>query len=210
MPATIRDFSKSHPDFQSSTGKGCQGLVEQFLGTDGTPTFLSNAQCPNIPMNAFDDWYHDNGNSIAIPYTMDFRLISDDGPVPVFGFRDDCTTDCNAFFPIDNQGFGNEGFNNNYHFTLQASSAFVYEPGSFIDALSDDDLWIFIDGELVLDMGGLHSPMMGSANLDLFGFVPGEIYQIDIFFAERRSDESALSLWLGMALLDESVSCNLL
>lgn len=58
----------------------------------------------------------------------------------------------------------------------------------------DDDLWMFINEQLVIDLGGTHSPLEASVNLDLeatrLGLVRGQTYPMAIFHAERHTTGS--------------------
>ena len=48
----------------------------------------------------------------------------------------------------------------------------------------------FVDGRLALDLGGLHPAIEGSAVMDSLGLTVGVTYPMDIFHAERHTDES--------------------
>ena len=60
--------------------------------------------------------------------------------------------------------------------------------------IGDDDLWMFINGKLAIDLGGLHPPDTQTVNLDAeaanLGIVKGQVYPMDIFHAERHSTGS--------------------
>ena len=59
----------------------------------------------------------------------------------------------------------------------------------------DDDLWIFINGKLAIDLGGVHGRETKTVQLDTLaeelGIEPNNTYSFDLFFAERHSTQSA-------------------
>ncbi len=99
-----------------------------------------------------------------------------------------------AFFPIDGQGFGDEGNIHKYHFTLEMRTQFTYKGGEVFTFTGDDDLFTFVNGVLAIDLGGVHGAMSSTIDLDArageLGIVKGNKYTLDFFFAERYTSES--------------------
>lgn len=184
LVATIRDFSSDHPDFETYSGQGAhKGLVKQLLGADQTPELdPSYAGEPMITSAAtFAQWYHDvAGVNQAFP--LELVLEPDNSGLFVY--------DSNAFFPIDDMGFGNQGNDHNFHFTTEVHTSFTYKGGEEFTFRGDDDLWMFVNGQLALDIGGLHSAVEDSIQMDTLGLTLGETYPMDIFHAERHTNES--------------------
>ena len=61
----------------------------------------------------------------------------------------------------------------NHHFGMMLETNFIMTPdGKYLgddisfDFSGDDDLWVFVDGVLVLDIGGIHSPVGGNINFN--------------------------------------------
>ncbi len=100
----------------------------------------------------------------------------------------------NGFFIVNNTLFGNsQGGNKNFHFTYELSTEFVYKPnsGQVFTFTGDDDVWVFIDDRLVIDIGGVHSAVSQTIDLDrLDWLVDGQTYSLKFFYAERHRTQA--------------------
>ena len=191
--AIIRDFQVSHPDFQAySNDVATPGLVLPQLGQDGKPVYSGLVvDPPQMTSEAlFLQWYNDVD---GVNQRFEFQLpLVPEGEILVY--------DDQTFYPIDGMGWGDEGLTDaqgnphNYLFTTEIRLNFQYEPGQTFTFIGDDDLWMFVDGQLVIDLGGLHPAQSGSANLDNLGLVAGQTYPMSIFHAERRSTDSTFRI----------------
>lgn len=195
LQGIVRDFQVSHPDFEDFLGDD-KGIVENMLGMDGKPVYAGNPTTPTTSgKEAFDQWFRDvDGVNIAIPYSV--TLTPAGGGV--------YTYDNSAFFPIDGQGFGDEGNVHNYHFTLELRTQFEYKGGEVFTFTGDDDLFTFINGRLALNLGGVHGAQSQTVDLDAMagelGITVGKTYALDFFFAERHTSESNFRI-------DTTISC---
>lgn len=68
----------------------------------------------------------------------------------------------------------------------------------------DDDLWVFIDDTLAIDLGGVHGAMTQSVGLDTLGLTVGNTYDFDLFFAERHTVASNFRIDTSIVLQQEN------
>lgn len=192
LPAIVRDFDARHPDFEAYEGSNAfKGLVRDELGDDGKPVYAhSGSTAVTTGPSEFAQWYEDvPGVNIAIPISLDLVETSPG----VFVYEN------SKFFPIDDQGFGNGPpvrgqLTHNFLFTTEFHTVFTYEGGEVFSFAGDDDLWVFVNGKLAMDLGGVHPEVSDTIDMDAraeeLGLVKGKSYPMDIFHAERHTSES--------------------
>lgn len=185
LTGVLRDFQSSHPDFGDAVADD-RGLVQRLLGPDRKPVYApAGPTATTSGALNFNQWYRDTpGVNQSVEFILPFV---DQG-------NGISTYDNPAFFPLDNQLYGNEYQDHNYHFTFELHTEFAYRGGEVFTFAGDDDLFIFINGQLAIDLGGVHSTQTDSVDLDAeaqaLGIVVGGSYPLDLFQAERHATGS--------------------
>lgn len=88
----------------------------------------------------------------------------------------------------------------NYGLSMKIQASFVYVPGQTFDFYGDDDVWVFINNQLVVDIGGVHDKRARGVDLDTLGLVEGETYSFNIFYTERFQVEGNFRMRTSMDL----------
>lgn len=204
LTGTVRDFTPgtlspgtSNPDFQSGIGGVQTGLVNSTLtGSAPTPTGVYGAPGYITSAESFAEWFGAAAPSKQLSITLN-ETAPGSG---IYSYSN------SAFFPINGELLGNYAdTGKNYHFTYQIAATFGYKPGTgqTFTFTGDDDVWVFFDKKLGIDLGGVHSADSRTVNLDtLFG--PGKAegnYSFDFFFAERHTTQSNLQIQTSLQLV---------
>jgi len=92
----------------------------------------------------------------------------------------------------------------NFHFTSEVRYWFQYDATKTytLDFTGDDDVWVFINRKLAVDLGGIHTPVQGSVTFGagrpaMFGLTNGQVYEVAVFQAERQTTGSSYRLTLS-------------
>lgn len=198
LTGTIRDFRLfgtvgGHADFEHYLGFD-PGIVTSTLGGDGKPVYAGTVGNPTTTgATEFNQWYND---TLGVNSSMSYSIVLDNTGHPAT-----YTYANSSFFPIDGLLFGNQGYSHNYGFTYELNTTFGYAAGQSFTFTGDDDVWVYINGNRVIDLGGVHGAMSASVNLDTLGLTVGNNYSLAVFFAERHTSESNFRIDTSIANL---------
>ena len=203
LAVRVRDFHESHPDFERSAQGRDRDFIEDELGADDLPVYAGPSRTTS-GREAFDQWYRDTPG-INMTTAIDLTLTPEGPAEARLSVFDDA-----EFFPIDDMLFGNEGRTHNFHFTLEAVTEFLYEGGETFLFRGDDDVFVFINRRLVINLGGVHRRQQQDVDLDeraeALGLEIGESYPLHLFFAERHTFNS--SFRIETTLSDPVIRCD--
>jgi fibro-slime domain-containing protein len=207
LKGVVRDFSIQHPDFEvvSHDSSKCycsdKGIVADVLGDDRRPVYAGDASTgtpSTTGKESFDQWFRDvAGVNESLELELEFVDLDGTG---LYSY------DNQAFFPVDEQLLGNEGKLHNFHFTFELHTEFIYRGGERFTFIGDDDVFTFINGFRVADLGGIHAAETAIVALDLvapeLGLTTGNTYPLDFFFAERHMTESHFRMDTSLEFID--------
>lgn len=139
---------------------------------------------------------------------------------------EDDTASSLQFYPIDGLGYdailgdttdkintsgnGVRPEHPNGSYTLRGEAQFVYQEDLYFEFSGDDDVYMYINGVLALDLGGAHGICTKRVNLKDVAtkchLTPGEVATFTFFYMERNSDASNFKIETNMELVQRAIN----
>ena len=152
----------------------------------------------------FDKWFQDDlAINVSAALTMTLNRQAN-GTYVFDSATDPACVALGGFFPIEGQLFGNPGGtpNRNFHFTYELATEFTYKSdgAQVFTFRGDDDVFVYINGQLVIDLGGVHGAIEQVVELNRLNLTDGETYDLKFFFAERHRTQSNFKITTNLQL----------
>ncbi|MGL1901215.1 MAG: fibro-slime domain-containing protein [Fibrobacterales bacterium] len=199
-----------------------EGMVRTTLSSEGLPALAKNV-CTNSTLGS---WWTKTGTAKNVE--LSFTHTGDN----VYSFR----TAIEGFFPLDDCIDGGSEMDiladslivgktcsvsqaaRNYGFAGHISREFYYVAAGADEQnfkfSGDDDVFVFLNDQLILDIGGVHKPVKGEFNLEnAVNYInsnsetredsvqTGDIVKFDFFIAERRKTGSQADITINIPCL---------
>lgn len=221
-----------HPDFggsQPAQGRGVYaGIAADTLNADGDPVFASTghkvttqakdaAARPRICDKAYIAGRE--GDVASVVVAEEGHAVASDSSFADW-FRDNPLVNMSAPFEIPmtevngtlkfdgdlRTQFANlAGFGGNkvFGYTFEVESQIqVSGQEQLLTFGADDAVWVYIDGKLVIDLGGNHDYTEQTVDVSrIEGLVPGGTYTLKVFYAERDKSGSRFRMETTGALM---------
>ena len=177
-------------------------FLPEVLATDDQGNQYTNMTCRDLYISMDDEgfWLAEvSGDAISKgnEVNKDGMFLLDD-----FKYLDEAQTIPNPYY--DTRTTTHNGRSHNFGFTMKIQATFEYVPGQYFDFYGDDDVWVFINNRLVVDIGGQHGQVAGAVDLDTLGLKEGETYPFHIFYAERHVSSSNFRMHTSIDLKTEA------
>ena len=171
------------------------------------PGILTNPWNDYLDPASFRELFNDvPGVNLSAPLTLTLDLQADGTYVFDARTAPNMGGPPKGFFPIDDLLYGNYAGNggiHNFHFSFELHGDFIYDDaaGQIFEFNGDDDVWVFVNGRIVVDLGGRHSPKSMFVDMNRLGLTHGKPYRLSFFLLERRTSGSNCIITTNLPLV---------
>lgn len=193
------DINKKYDNFQNITLKG-----------DGHGNYTFDAR-KGETVGYHDDTKNISNDTAGATYTTNMGLFPLDKVATNEGIYLDSFSQASIdFAPADDPvKTKTPGQPHNFHYSLAGHSRFYYYDTSnlYFEFQGDDDVYLYINGKLALDIGGAHYLTHKTIYLndlkDKLGLKNGQVYDFDFFYMDRHTTNANLFIKTNIKLLDK-------